>query len=230
MRQVVKLLVLVALAVPGVVLAQPEQAPNPYGPPPVEEGPPPEFAPPPPVLVPVPPPPPLDQPPPLPGPFVPVVLEKPKPKSRFSVAPRVSLSYLYASEDHLVGANLALDLMAAGPKLAAGATIQADIGKTVTGLTYAWVQWGARLRWKIGTRVQLGLGAGIGFLFFERATVRNDPMKAFTFGPELDGAIDLVQFSDGRALFLTARTGFSIVLLSFQPIVAQLSAGLGFRF
>lgn len=237
--RMVKILVLSLASLSGALpaLAQPEQAPNPYGapygqptvPPPPEEQPPPEWQPPPPdpTLLP----PPVVAPPPGEGP-PPALLVQPKPvtKSRFLVTPRVSFGYIYAVEDHLFGANLALDLLGATPKFAGGATLQVDLGKTLTGLTFAWLQWGARFRWGLSPRVRLGFGFNLGFLFFERATVQNDPMKAFTFGPDLESTIDLVQFSDGRGLFLSARGGFSVVLIAFQPVAGYLSAGLGFRF
>lgn len=235
MRRLLIAVAAAAVLTPSVVRAQPEQAPNPYGvpgqaPPPDEpQQPPPDPLPPP------------TMPPPAVVPSVPppvVVIEglpeelrpKPRTKARFSASPRVNIGYTYAVEDHLIGANIALDLMAETPKFAGGGTLQLNLGRTVTGLTFAWLQWGGRFRWAVSSRARLGFGFNVGFVFFERATVRNDPMKAFTFGPELDLAVDLVQFGQNRALFLSANAGFAVMILAFQPVAATLGSGLGIRF
>lgn len=233
-RALASLGIVAVLLAPHVATAQPEQAPNPYdNNTPDESLPPPVYAPPP--VAPAPPP--QDPSPPIyPAPRSGTCLSDglclppPRPKTRFSVSPRASIGYSYAVEDHLFGANLALDLMAERPRMAAGGTLQLNLGRTVTGLTFAWLQWGGRFRWLVSPRVRLGFGVSFGVVFFERATVRNDPMKAFTIGPELDLAVDLVQFGEHRALFLAANVGFAAMIFAFQPVAATVSSGLGIRF
>lgn len=233
MRRLLLATAMATALAPAIARAQPEQAPNPYGspgsPPSSDEAPPqqPEPLPPPTTMPPA-----VAPPPPA------IVVEglpeelrpKPRVKARFSASPRVNIGYTYAVEDHLIGANIAVDLMAETPKFAGGGTVQLNLGRTVTGLTFAWLQWGGRFRWAVSSRARLGFGFNVGFVFFERATVRNDPMKAFTFGPELDLAVDLVQFGQNKALFLSANAGFAAMVLAFQPVAATLGSGLGIRF
>lgn len=186
----------------------------------VEEGPPPDFA--------VAPPPPAVQP-------VQVILPpeiklKPRVPTKFVAIPRLSLTYVNAVQDHLIGSNFAVDLMAARGNLEVGLTLQVDAGQTLTSLTFVWPQWGVTMRWQIAdSRVRLGFGFDLGFLVFLRVTDPGGTMTAFSMSPRFDAAVDLARWSQGRALLLTVRAGFSALLGADDIPAGSVSAGLGVR-
>lgn len=152
-----------------------------------------------------------------------------KERSRFRTLTRVGFSYIYAMDDHLFGANLGLDLMGESPKWSGGFSLSVDLGRTLTNLSFEWVKWGPRFRFQLSPRVRLGFAMNFGALVFQRVTIGSD-IAAFTIGPDLDVMVDLVQFSDGRALFLGGNATFAGALFAFQSYVIGFNVNLGFRF